>query len=101
LSHHKPTAINEAIVTPPINLYKKFKEDAILIWYDGPLLRTMTDKKGNHYIEHNDDYSAFAKVTIDDLLQILRNEKPINFAFENSNEKYECFICFKIPYEFN
>jgi len=70
------------------NKYKKFKEDTILIWYDGPLLKTMIDKKGNHYIEHNDDYSAFAKVTIDDLLQILRNEKPINFAFKNSNEKY-------------
>ena len=68
--------------------YKGLEQHKVLAWYDGPILLTLIDPyTKNFYIEYFPDPEGYlAKTSIENVIKILRNEKPINYAFENGDK---------------
>ena len=71
--------------------WKTFKEEKVLIWYDGPMVAVMRDGP-DYYLTYEaggpSGYGVCARIKKADLIAILKNEQPMNYAFENAHEKF-------------
>lgn len=70
--------------------YDKLKQHKLLAWYDGPILQTLIDSyTGDLYIEYDPCPEAYlAKTNPEDLIKVLKSEKPINYCFTNGSKKW-------------
>ena len=65
------------------------RSEDTLIWYDGPLLETLRDTKGNIYLSYNPwDTAVVARLPLDILLKTLRSEIPLRDAFLAGTKKF-------------